>query len=268
MTAPSLTDREEARGTSGAMSLGQHLDELRKRLFRAVLAVAACAVAGWFLTPVVLDRLRSPVAELAAAGGGHTAELNFPVISGAFDLRLQITLTIAIVIASPVWLHQTWAFVVPALVRREKLYVIGFLGSAIPLFLGGCWFGWYVLPHIVQVLGSFVAHQDTSIVDAKAYYDFAVKLVLAVGVAFVLPVFLVLLDFVGVLTASSILGAWRVAVLCILVFTAFVTPSADIASMFILAIPMAVLYLLACAVAWLHDRRVDRRLAAAAPTAS
>ncbi|MFZ7088752.1 twin-arginine translocase subunit TatC [Curtobacterium sp. RRHDQ10] len=251
-----------AQGPEGRMSLGQHLTELRKRLFRAVIAIAVCAVGGWFLTPFVLDELRAPVTALANAGGGHTAELNFPVISGAFDLRLQIAITIGFVISSPVWLYQIWAFIVPALVRKEKLYVVGFLGTAIPLFLGGCWFGWYVLPHIVRILGSFVSHQDTSIVDAKAYYDFTIKLILAVGIAFVLPVFLVLLNFVGVLSAAALRGAWRIAILCILVFTAIVTPSADVASMFLLAIPMTVLYVGACAVAWVHDRSVARRQAA------
>jgi sec-independent protein translocase protein TatC len=249
-------------GPEGRMSLGQHLTELRKRLFRAVIAVAVCAVGGWFLTPFVLDQLRAPVTELANAGGGHTAELNFPVISGAFDLRLQIAITIGIVISSPVWLYQIWAFIVPALVRKEKLYVVGFFGSAIPLFLGGCWFGWYVLPHIVRILGSFVSHEDTSIVDAKAYYDFTIKLILAVGIAFVLPVFLVLLNFVGVLSAAAIRGAWRIAILCILIFTAIVTPSADVASMFLLAVPMVILYIGACAVAWIHDRGAARRAAA------
>jgi sec-independent protein translocase protein TatC len=246
----------------GRMSLGQHLLELRKRLFRAVLAIAVCAVGGWFLTPWVLDALRAPVTRLASAGGGHVAELNFPVITGGFDLRLQITITIGIVIASPVWLYQVWAFIVPALVRREKLYVFGFLGSAIPLFLAGCFCGWYVLPHIVGILGSFVSKQDTSIIEAKSYYDFVIKLVLAIGIAFVLPVFLVLLNFVGVLSAKAIISSWRIAILAILVFTALVTPSADVISMFLLAVPMVVLYIAACAIAWAHDRRAARRQAA------
>ncbi len=108
----------------GRMSLGQHLIELRNRLFKAVIAVLVGAVGGWFLTPFVLDSLRSPVTQLARVGG-HTAELNFPMITGAFDLRLQIAITIGVVIASPVWLYQIWAFIVPALVRREKQYVLG-----------------------------------------------------------------------------------------------------------------------------------------------
>ncbi|MDR6171671.1 sec-independent protein translocase protein TatC [Curtobacterium sp. SORGH_AS776] len=263
----STTARGRARRTGrptkdaeGRMSLGQHLIELRNRLFRAVIAIVVAAVGGWFLTPFVLDALRSPVSQLAKVGG-HTAELNFPMITGAFDLKLQIAITIGIVIASPVWLYQIWAFIVPALVRREKQYVWGFLGTAIPLFFAGCWFGWYILPHVVGILGSFVSSQDTSIVDAKAYYDFVIKLIVAVGIAFVLPVFLVLLNFVGVLSASSIIKSWRVAILCILVFCAIVTPSADVISMFLLAVPMIVLYVAACAVAWLHDRRVAKRQA-------
>ncbi|MEK6344444.1 MAG: twin-arginine translocase subunit TatC, partial [Curtobacterium sp.] len=93
--------------TEGRMSLGQHLIELRNRLFRAVIAVVVCAIGGWFLTPFVLDALRQPVTKLAEIGG-HTAELNFPMITGAFDLKLQIAITIGIVISSPVWLYQIW----------------------------------------------------------------------------------------------------------------------------------------------------------------
>ncbi|WP_306306285.1 twin-arginine translocase subunit TatC [Curtobacterium ammoniigenes] len=243
----------------GRMSLGAHLVEFRKRMFRAVIAVAIGAVAGWFVTPWVLDRLRAPVTALAHSEGGHTAELNFPVITGAFDLRLEIAVTVGVIIASPVWLYQIWAFVVPALVRKERNYAIGFLGSAIPLFLGGCFAGWYVLPHIVGILGSFVSKQDVSIVDAKSYYNFVIKLVIAVGVAFVLPVFLVLLNYVGVVSARAILKSWRIAILAILVFTALVTPSADIISMFLLAVPLMLLYLAACLVSWFHDRAVARR---------
>lgn len=254
-----------SRGADGRMSLVAHFREFRNRLLVAAIAVAALTVGGWFFTPFVLDALRAPVSALADAGG-HTAELNFPSISGAFDLRLQMAITIGFVAASPVWLWQVWGFVVPALVRKERRYAIGFLGTAIPLFFAGCAFGWYVLPHIVGMLGSFVNHQDTSIVDAKGYYNFVVKLVVAVGIAFVAPVFLVLLNFVGVLSGRSIMAAWRFAIIAILLFTAVVTPSADVVSMFVLAIPMVVLYFAACSISLLHDRSRARR-AAAEPTA-
>ncbi|WP_344793230.1 twin-arginine translocase subunit TatC [Frondihabitans peucedani] len=243
------------------MSLGQHFLELRRRLFFAALAIVVCSVAGWFLSPYVLDALRAPVLQIAGSDN-RQASLNFANITGAFDLKLTITITVGVIISSPVWLYQIWAFIVPALVRKEKLYALGFLLTAIPLFLGGCCAGYFVLPHIVQVMTSFIAQQDSSIIDAKTYYDFVLKLVLAVGVAFVLPVFLVLLNFVGVISAKSIIKSWRVAIILIVLFTAIVTPAADVISMLLLAVPMILLYLAACAVTLLHDRRAARRVAA------
>ena len=92
------------------------------------------------------------------------------------------------------------------------------------------------------------------------YLDFALKLVLAIGVGFVLPVFFVLLNAVGVLSAASILRGWRIAVVLIALFTAIATPAADVVSMVILAIPMVGLYFLAAGVAWLTDRRRAKKL--------
>ena len=242
------------------MSLGEHLVELRKRLFRAALAIAAGTVGGWFVSEFILDALRDPVTALARAQG-RDASLNFVSITGAFDLRFQIAITAGAIISSPIWLYQIFAFLVPGLTRKEKKYTFGFFFSAVPLFAAGCAAGWYVLPHIVGLMTGFAGQGDTTLLDAKGYYDFVLKLVIAVGVAFVLPVFLVLLNFVGVLSAKTILKSWRIALLVIVLFTAIATPSADIFSMFLLAIPMVALYFAAAGVAWLHDRSAARRLA-------
>lgn len=136
---------------------------------------------------------------------------------------------------------------------------MGFLGAAIPLFLAGCAAGWLVMPHIVVLMLGFVDAADSALLDAKFYYDFVLKLMLATGVAFVLPVFIVLLNFVGVLSARSIIKGWRVAVLLICLFTAVATPAADVISMFLLAIPMVLLFFAAALVTHLHDRRVAKR---------
>jgi len=133
------------------------------------------------------------------------------------------------------------------------------LSAAIPLFLAGCAAGWFLMPNIVTLLLSFAGDQDLSNLNAKYYYDFIVKLMLAIGIAFVLPVFIVLLNFVGVLSASAILKGWRVAILTIVLFTAMATPAADVVSMFLLAIPMVFLYFSAALIAWLHDRRAAKR---------
>jgi sec-independent protein translocase protein TatC len=159
-----------------------------------------------------------------------------------------------------VWLYQIWAFIVPGLKRKERRYVYGFLGSAIPLFLVGCVAGWLLLPHLVEILTSFAPSESTSFISTDDYVNFVTKLVIAVGIGFVMPVFLVLLNFVGIMSAKTILKGWRIAVLIIFVFAAIVTPSVDIVDMFILAVPMIGLYFLAYLVARLHDRNVARRM--------
>jgi sec-independent protein translocase protein TatC len=250
------TKREK--NPEGRMSLGAHLIELRNRLFIAAIAIAVCCVVGWFLSDWVLEALKAPIAEVAR-DQNKTAVLNFETITGAFDLKLQIAMTIGIVIASPVWLYQIWAFLVPGLTGKEVRYGLGFILTAIPLFFAGCASGWFVFPHIVELLTSFTGSDAASVLSAKTYYDFVLKLVLVVGVAFVLPVFLVLLNFVGVLSAAAIIKAWRVAILVIVLFTAIATPAADIVSMFVLAIPMVLLYFAAYGVAVLHDRSAAKR---------
>jgi sec-independent protein translocase protein TatC len=171
---------------------------------------------------------------------------------------MQVAITIGAVISSPIWLWQIWAFFVPALTRKELKYAFGFFFTAVPLFILGGVAGWLLVPHMVTLLTSFAPEQDSAIIAAKTYFDFVTKLVIAVGVAFVLPVFLVLLNFVGVLSARSIIASWRWAVISIALFTAIATPSADILSMFLLAVPMVVLYFGAYGVAWLHDRRAAK----------
>jgi sec-independent protein translocase protein TatC len=244
----------------GRMSLGAHLIELRKRLFLAALAVVVGMVVGWFLSDFVLEALRTPIEELSAAQG-RVASLNFTDVSSAFDLRLQIAFTAGVVISSPFWLYQLWAFMVPGMKKKEKQYAVGFVAAAVPLFLAGCAAGWFVLPHMVVLLTGFAPQDTTAIISARVYYDFVLKLVLAIGIAFVLPVFLVLLNFAGVLSARAILKSWRIAILAITLFTAIATPAADVMSMFLLAIPMILLYFGAAGIAALNDRRRAKRLA-------
>lgn len=265
------------------MSLGAHLVELRKRLTRAALGIAFGLIVGWalydlswlgdLLEPVLpgaaaalkgagtWQAISGPVVSIAEAMGGDSVALNFTNITGAIDIQFQVALTTGIVLSSPIWLYQLFAFFVPGLTGKEKRYTFGFFFSAVPLFLAGCVAGWFVLPRIVEVMFTFVPENATTLYDVKYYVDFVLKLMLAVGIAFVLPVFLVLLNFVGVLRGMAILKGWRWAVLAIVVFTALATPAADVLSMVLLAIPMTVLYFAAVGVSLWHDRVTDRRAA-------
>ncbi|WP_167050937.1 twin-arginine translocase subunit TatC [Salinibacterium sp. ZJ77] len=268
------------------MSLAEHLVELRKRLMRAGLAVVIGAIVGWMLydigwlgeliDPIIPGAAKAlngvgtwtaisdPVYSIAEREGldADRVALNFTNVTGAFDVRFQIALVAGVVVSSPAWLYQIFAFFVPGLTRKEKRYTLAFILTAVPLFLAGCLAGWFVLPRIVELMFQFVPEGATTLYEARTYLDFVLKLILAVGIAFVLPVFLVLLNFAGVLQGMTILRGWRWAILAITVFTAMATPAADVVSMFLLAGPMIVLYFAAVGIAVWHDRIVAKRRAA------
>lgn len=266
------------------MSLGEHLVELRKRLTRIALAIIVGTILGWMLFDLgwvgdllepalpgaaetwhglgVWTSLSSPVFAIAEAAGSDSEQvaINFTSITGAFDIHFQVALVTGIIVSSPVWLFQLFAFLVPGLTGRERRYTFGFSFSAVPLFLAGCAVGWFLLPNIVNIMFTFVPPGASSLYDAKYYLDFVLKLLLATGVAFVLPVFLVLLNFVGVLAGRTILKGWRWAILAITLFTATATPAADVVSMILLAIPMIALYFAAVGIALWHDWIQARRV--------
>lgn len=244
------------------MSLGEHLVEFRRRLFMSAAAIALGSVGGFLVADWVWSALSAPL-DIVAASSDRLAQINYTSISEAFDTKLAIAVTVGIVVTSPIWLWQIWAFVTPALVRREKAYILGFLGSAVPLFLAGCAAGWWVFPHVVELMTGFAPEGTTTLLTARYYLDFSIKFILAIGIGFVLPVFLVLLNFTRLLSARSIIKGWRWAIVLITTFTALATPAADVVSMFLLAIPMVVLYYVAALIAFLHDRRLARRDAVA-----
>lgn len=243
------------------MTLGEHLVELRKRIVVIAIAIVLGAVAGWFLSDLVWKALEIPVQQIAE-DQGRNAQIVFPTVTGAFDLRLQLSIWTGVIITSPIWLYQVFAYFVPALTRAERKYVFGFFFSAVPLFLIGCYSGWLALPHMVQMFTSFVPSDSASFLDASYYFQFVIKLMIAIGIAYVIPVFLVMLNFLGILSAKAIIRNWRIAVVVILAFTAIATPAADVISMFLLAIPMIVLYFAAYLIAVVHDRRAAKRQAA------
>lgn len=251
-------NRKARPDSQARMSLGEHLIELRKRLGIIGLSIVLAAIGGWFLADPVWETLSDPIIEIAKERN-RDAEINYTTVTEAFDTKIAIAMVLGIVMAAPVWLYQVWAFFVPALMKRERRLALGFLSAAVPLFLAGVTAGWLVLPNIVILLTGFAPEQSATLLTAKVYLDFALKLVLAIGVGFVLPVFLVVLNFVGVLEAKSIIKGWRVAVIIIALFTAIATPAADVVSMVVLAIPMVILYFIAAGIAAIHDRRQAKR---------
>lgn len=236
------------------MPLHEHLAELRRRAAVAAIAVLIGGIAGFALSDPIIQIAAAPLEQLRSAASG----LNFTTVGGAFDLRFKIAVTVGIVLASPVWMYQLWAFLVPGLTRRERRLTVVYACVAAPLFLSGASFGWWILPHIVVLLTSFAPGDAATLLNATEYYDFLLKLVVAVGVAFVAPLVLIALNAIGIVSARSIIRSWRAALVVITVFSAMVTPASDVLSMGIIALPLTALYAATAGWTHLHDRRASR----------
>lgn len=242
------------------MPLAGHLRELRRRLAVIAAAVLVGAILGWIFTDPVLQLLSAPL-DAVSAHNGSLAALNFDSVTSAFELRMRIALLLGVIVASPVWLYQIAAFLIPGLTRREARYGIGFVAAAAPLFVTGAAAGMIVLPHIVEMMLGFTPTGAAAMMRAGAYYEFALRLMITTGVAFTLPVAIVLLNTLGLLSGRAVLRGWRWAIVGITAFTALSTPAADVVGMLLLAIPMIVLYFAAVGVCLLGDRRRLRRAA-------
>ncbi len=243
------------------MSLSGHLKELRNRLFWSALFIVAGSIGGWFMFDFVFNELQRPIVELASQPGSN-ATINFPTVVSAFDVRLQVSIFLGLVMSSPIWLYNLWAFITPGLKQRERRYTIGFVVVAVPLFIGGCALAWSSLPSFVRVLVGFTPEGSANVINASEYILFTIRILLVFGIAFVLPVVLVMLNFAGVITADNILKSWRMAVFVSAVVGAIATPVAEPMAMFLLMVPLLMLYFLAAGIAKIHDKAVAKKLAA------
>ena len=240
------------------MSLGSHLKELRVRLSWSAGFLVVGTVIGWYLFEPVFKLLQAPLLEVTKARGIE-AVVNFGTVVSAFDLRIQVSIFLGVIITSPFWLYNLWAFVSPGLNTRERRFTLGFLFSSVPLFLAGAYIAWSSLPSFVIVLIGFTPEGSSNVINASDYILFAIRIVLVFGLAFVMPVLLVLMNFANLVSGKAILKGWRVAVLVIALVSALATPTADPMSMFLLMGPLAALYFIAVGIAVLNDKRRARR---------
>ncbi len=244
----------------GKMSLSGHLKELRNRLFWSAIFLLAGSIAGWFMFDAVFAELQRPIVELSTQPGSN-ATINFPTVVSAFDVRLQVSIFLGVMMSSPVWLFNIWSFITPGLKKKERKYTIWFVVLAVPLFLAGTALAWSSLPTFVQVLVGFTPEGSANVINASEYILFTIRILLVFGIAFVLPVVLVLLNFAGVITAQNILKSWRMAIFVSAVVGAIATPVAEPMAMFLLMVPLLILYFVAAGVATLHDKRLERKSA-------
>jgi sec-independent protein translocase protein TatC len=242
------------------MSLGGHLRELRNRITIAFVAIAVTGSLGWIYYSPLLNRLEAPILKVAHQRHESLTGLNFSGsgVTGPFSVKVKVALFVGLLVASPVWIYQVWAFVVPGLTRKEKRYAILFVIVSVPLFLAGASLAWLSFPKAIVTLLDLTPKGGLNIIDANQYLTFLTRFILAFGLAFLLPVLMVGLNLAHVLPGRILLKGWRISIFLIALFAAVMTPSPDPWSMIIMATPMVALYFLAVGIALLIDRRRAR----------
>lgn len=241
------------------MPLREHLRELRNRLLKCGIAIVLGAVAGWFLYPPVFDALMRPLYDIAREHPDRFVKINFGQVASPFNLRLRLSFYLGFLVSSPVWLYQLWAFVAPGLHRNERKWAYIFSSIAAPLFAGGMAVAYWTLPKGIAILISFTPLDIQNLIELPTYLDFVIRTMLVFGVAFLIPLVVVLLNMVGVVPARA-LGKFRpYIILVIFVFAAVATPSGDPFTMCLLAIPMCLLFFAAEVIARINDKRRGER---------
>ncbi|MGH3355721.1 MAG: twin-arginine translocase subunit TatC, partial [Nocardioidaceae bacterium] len=191
-----------AAAEGGRMTLAEHLRELRTRVFKGVVAVVLATVFSWFFYDFLLNLLFEPYRNGVENLSGRELDekLIQGTIAGPFILQLKICGLAGLVLSSPVWLYQLWAFIMPGLHRNERKWTLIFSAVAGPLFMAGVALGYAVLPKGISMLLSFTGPGVGNYIDVSSYLSFTLRMLIAFGVAFEIPLFVVLLNLAGVIT--------------------------------------------------------------------
>lgn len=248
------------------MPLIEHIRELRSRVIKAMLGALAGAIAGWFIEPPVWNLIRGPFCRIPAKyinSTDHSSKESCHnlIVTSIFDplfIHLKLAIVVGLIISSPIWIYQFWAFVAPGLHRRERRWTYFFAGSAVPLFgLGGV-LAYLAMSKGLRFLLSLRLTDVTALITVDSYLSYAMAMLLIFGLAFELPLAMALLNVAGVLTHKRF-AKWRRGIIFgVVAFAAIATPSPDPISMLLLAVPCVILVELAEVFAWANDRRRAR----------
>lgn len=237
-----LLENEEPDGAT--MSLVEHLEELRQRIFKSLIAVVIGSIIAFIFRVQIMNFLTLPLPKQAAdvLGVGKDHKLVIQGIGENFTVFLKISIAVGILIAIPIILYQIWAFVSPGLYQREKKTALPFVFLGIILFLAGITLGFIVLQYPVQWLINFGSSNFTELITADSYFTFVAFFLLAFGIVFEIPLVLTFLAQLGLVSSQALRKKRPIAHGSMWVAATFLTPGADIYSPIILGVAMSFLY--------------------------
>jgi sec-independent protein translocase protein TatC len=249
------------------MPLMEHIREFRNRLIKAVLGIILGMVVGWLVYKQAFNFIINPFCRITIQHtvGCFGKNAHPLVVTGVFDpffVQLKVAFVVGLIVSSPIWFYQLWAFIAPGLYRREKRWTFAFVGAAVPLFALGGVFAYLAMSRGLRFLLGLTPEGVRPLITIDTYFGYAMAMLFIFGLAFELPLVLVILNLAGVVRHQFIRKHRRVMIFLVFVFAGAATPSPDPFSMLLLAVPCVVLVELAELFVWLNDRRRARRDAA------
>ncbi|MEA2516685.1 MAG: sec-independent protein translocase protein TatC [Actinomycetota bacterium] len=225
------------------MSVVEHLDELRTRLIVSLAVFILMSVLAFIFYDPLFNFIIKPLCTLPPEKlGPQGCKLVQTTPMEGFQVRLKLTAMVGLILASPVWLYQLWAFIVPGLKKSEKRYALPFVASSVILFLIGATFAYLLLPTGLRVLISLGGNDLVAFLRADGYINFVGLMLIAFGVTFELPLVLLFLGLAGVISVDTLRRHRKAAIVGIAAIAAVVTPSQDPYTMLAMAIPLWLLY--------------------------
>jgi sec-independent protein translocase protein TatC len=255
--------RQNPENPEGRMPLMDHIRELRNRVVKMALALAAGMAAGFVFFTQAWHVLERPLCTAVIRGhtGCNTLGVNQLVLNGpldAFYLRVKVAVIVGVILSSPVWLYQIWAFVAPGLYARERRWSYIFLGTAIPLFLVGTTLCYWSLGRSMHYLLGMTPNGVQNLIQVDTYMSFVMAMMLAFGLAFEIPLLIVMLNLAGILTHEWFRKWRRVLIFAVFLIAGMANPSPDPITMLILGGGCVVLVEAAEFIVWSNDRRRAR----------
>jgi sec-independent protein translocase protein TatC len=237
---------EELRG----MSFLGHLEELRSRLIRSAIFVAAGFGLSWWQSDKIYGFMQRPILKALAHNGLGGTKLAYTSPTDVFNMYMKIGFYGGIALAAPFILWQIWGFISPGLYKHEKKYVVPFMVTSIGLFIAGGAFGYFVaFPAALDFLIGYSAGFNP-VIGIEQYTDLFLVIIMGLGAIFELPILVFFLALLGMVSAGFMWKNLRYAILGIFVVAAILTPTTDIMNMCLFALPMVLLYIASIAIAW------------------
>jgi sec-independent protein translocase protein TatC len=247
----------------GRMPLMDHIRELRNRVVKMLLALGAGMIVGFIFFNPVWHVIERPLCHAVIRGetGCNTLGVNQLALQGPLDpfyLRVKVAVIVGVIVSSPVWLYQVWAFIAPGLYAREKRWGFIFIGTAVPLFLAGVTLAYLSLGRSMHYLLGLTPGGVANIIQVDQYMSFVMAMVLAFGIAFLVPLLIIMLNMAGILTHERFRKWRRMMIFAVFLIAGMANPSPDPITMLILGGACAALVEVAEFIVWSHDRRKAR----------